>query len=177
MTEALGAGLLFAILLGSTALGLFVRPFLSEAHRSRETTDFVQLVVVMLVTFLAAVLGLLTSSTKKSFDRVGTELKGLSLALIQLDRSLREWGSEGRDGPSSAARVYRCRHRPGPSTTKRRPWALAFAMTTRLRSPARSAVRCWETSYPASSSKSAAWSQRIRCIGCWRQPVSPSSNG
>ena len=92
MTEALGAGLLFAVLLGSTALGLFVRPFLSEAHRSRETTDFVQLVVVMLVTFLAAVLGLLTSSANKSFDQVGNELKGLSLALIQLDRSLREWG-------------------------------------------------------------------------------------
>ena len=95
MTESLGAGLLFAVLLGSTALGLFVRPFLSEAHRSRKTTDFVQLVVIMLVTFLAVVLGLLTSSAKESFDQVGNELKGLSVALIQLDRSLREWGSEG----------------------------------------------------------------------------------
>ena len=66
MTESLGAGLLFAVLLGSTALGLFVRPFLSEAHRSRETTDFVRLVVIMLVTFLAVVLGLLTSSAKRS---------------------------------------------------------------------------------------------------------------
>jgi hypothetical protein len=98
MTESLGAGLLFAVLLGSTALGLFVRPFLSEAHRSRETTDFVQLVVIMLVTFLAVVLGLLTSSAKESFDRVGNELKGLSVALIQLDRSLREWGSESEMG-------------------------------------------------------------------------------
>src|SRR6516225_11891801 len=94
MTESLGAGLLFAVLLGSTALGLFVRPFLSEAHRSRKTTDFVQLVVIMLVTFLAVVLGLLTSSAKESFDQVGNELKGLSVALIQLDRSLREWGGE-----------------------------------------------------------------------------------
>jgi len=48
----------------------------------------------MLVTFLAVVLGLLTSSAKGSFDQVGNELKGLSVALIQLDRSLREWGGE-----------------------------------------------------------------------------------
>jgi hypothetical protein len=39
MTEALEAGLLFLILLGSAAVGLFIRPFLSEAHRGRETTD------------------------------------------------------------------------------------------------------------------------------------------
>jgi len=61
MAESLEAGLLFLILLGSGALGLFVRPLLSETHRSRETTDFVQLVVTMLVTFVAVVLGLLTS--------------------------------------------------------------------------------------------------------------------
>src|SRR5215471_18121713 len=29
-----------------------------------------------------------------SFDQVGNELKGLSVALIQLDRSLRQWGAE-----------------------------------------------------------------------------------
>src|SRR6516165_1009086 len=94
VTEWLGAGLLLVILLGSAAFGLFARPFLSEAHRSRETTDFVQLVVTMLVTFVAVVLGLLTSSAKASFDQVGNELKGLSVALIQLDRSLRQWGGE-----------------------------------------------------------------------------------
>jgi hypothetical protein len=94
MTESLGAGLLFVILLGCGALGLFIRPLLSEAHRSRETTDFIQLVVTMLVTFVAVVLGLLTTSAKASFDQVGNELKGLSVALIQLDRSLRQWGAE-----------------------------------------------------------------------------------
>jgi Protein of unknown function (DUF4239) len=92
--EFLDAGLLLIVLLGSSALGLVVRPLLSEAHRSRETTEFVRLVVTMLMTFVALVLGLLTSSAKASFDQVGNELKGLSVMLIQLDRSLREWGSE-----------------------------------------------------------------------------------
>jgi hypothetical protein len=48
----------------------------------------------MLVTFVAVVLGLLTSSAKASFDQVGNELRGLSVGLIQLDRSLRQWGAE-----------------------------------------------------------------------------------
>ena len=180
MTESLGAGLLFAVLLGSTALGLFARPFLSEAHRSRETTDFVQGVVIMPVTFLAVVLGLLTSAAKESSDRVGNELKGLSVALIQLDRSLREWGSEAEPARHQlreyTAAVIASSSR-GRGTGRGRPQALAFLMITRPQSPARSAVRLWETCYPASSSKSAAWSQRIRCSGCWRQPASPSSNG
>jgi len=105
MTESLGAGLLFVILLGCGAFGLFVRPFLSEAHRSRETTDFIQLVVTMLVAFVAVVLGLLTSSAKESFDQVGAELKGLSVALIQLDRSLRQWGAKA-DAARELLREY-----------------------------------------------------------------------
>jgi hypothetical protein len=94
MAQFLEAALVLAILLGSTALGLFVRPLLSERHRSREAIEFVQLVVAMLMTFAALVLGLLTSSVKSSFDKVGNDLRGLAVQLIQLDRSLREWGSE-----------------------------------------------------------------------------------
>src|SRR5215831_20918725 len=128
MAGSLEAGLLFLILLGSSVLGLFVRPLLSEAHRSRETTDFVQLVVTMLVTFVAVVLGLLTSSAKASFDRVGNELKGLSVGRIQLDRSLREWGVESdparellrdtrpRSSPALAARRGNHRSISGPLT-------------------------------------------------------------
>jgi hypothetical protein len=94
MTAFLDAGLVLLILLGSSALGLFVRPLLSERHRSRDVIEFVQLVVAMLMTFAALVLGLLTSSVKSSFDKVGSDLRGLAVQLIQLDRSLREWGAE-----------------------------------------------------------------------------------
>ena len=40
------------------------------------------------------VLGLLTSSVKSSFDEVRNDVRALSIQLIQLDRSLREWGPE-----------------------------------------------------------------------------------
>jgi len=96
MTEFWDAGLVLVILLGSSALGLYVRPLLSERHRSREVIEFVQLVVAMVMTFAALVLGLLTSSVKSSFDKVGNDLRTVAVELIQLDRSLREWGTETR---------------------------------------------------------------------------------
>ena len=74
MTETLSAGLLLLILLGGSGLGLFIRPLLSEQHRSQETAELVRLVVTMLMTFVALVLGLLTASAKASFDKVGNAL-------------------------------------------------------------------------------------------------------
>lgn len=94
MTEFLKAVLVLLVLLGSSAIGRAVHPLLSERHRSREVTEFVQLVVVMLVTFAALVLGLLTTSVKASFDQIGNDLNGLSIELIRLDQCLREWGPE-----------------------------------------------------------------------------------
>lgn len=94
MTEFLKATLVLIVLLGSSALGRVVYPLLSERHRSREVTDFVRLVIAMLVTFAALVLGLLTNSVKASFDQVGNDLNGLSIELIRLDQCLREWGDE-----------------------------------------------------------------------------------
>ena len=94
MSELLDAAILLLILLGGSVLGVFVRRFLSERHRSQETTDLIRLVVTMLVTFAALVLGLLTSSVKASFDTVDNDLRGLAIQLIQLDRSLRLYGGE-----------------------------------------------------------------------------------
>lgn len=93
MTELGDAVILLLVLLGGSALGIAVRPLLSEHHRSRETTDLIQLVMTMLVTFAALVLGLLTSSVKGSFDTVDNDLRTFSIQLIQLDRSLSQYGS------------------------------------------------------------------------------------
>jgi len=93
MSEAADAAIMLLILLGGSALGVFVRPFLSERHRSQETTDLIRLVVTMLVTFAALVLGLLTSSVKASFDGVDDDLRSFAIQVIQLDRSLRQYGS------------------------------------------------------------------------------------
>jgi hypothetical protein len=86
------AALVLFLLLASSAAGMFVRPLLSEHHRSAQTNEFLRLIVTMLITFVALVLGLLTTSVKASFDKVGGEVTGFAIAIIQLDRLLREWG-------------------------------------------------------------------------------------
>ncbi len=105
MTELREAAILLMILLGGSALGMATRPFLSERHRSRETTDLIQLVMTMLVTFAALVLGLLTSSVKASFDTIENDLRSVSIQLIQLDRSLRQYG-EDADPARALLRSY-----------------------------------------------------------------------
>ena len=94
MTGSCFAAIVLVILLGCSTLGLLIRPLLSEGHRSREAAEFVQLVLAMLMTFVALVLGLLTSSVKSSFDKVSNDVRGLAIQLIQLDHSLHEWGAE-----------------------------------------------------------------------------------
>jgi hypothetical protein len=160
----LDAGVVLVILLGCSTLGLRVRPLLSERHRSREVIEFVQLVVAMLVTFAALVLGLLTSSVKTSFDKVGDDLRGLAIQLIHWIARFengapkpspratccgptpqRRLPRHGPGSPNLPAIITRRRPRPGPAQSLR-----ALSRTT-----------CWL----ASSSLFANWRPAIRCIG------------
>jgi hypothetical protein len=89
----------------------------------------------MLVTFVAVVLGLLTSSAKASFDQVGNELKGLSVGLIQLDRSLRQWGAEA-DTARQLLRDYTAAVVAGTWHQEAKISGDGVARMRRLRSPA-----------------------------------------
>ena len=105
MSEFWSAAVVFAILLGSAAAGVFVQSFLSDVHKSRETRELSQAVTGMLVTLAALVLGLLTSSVVESFNRAGTDLNAYAVELIGLGQSLHEVGPEG-DPARSLLRSY-----------------------------------------------------------------------
>jgi len=120
MSELSEAAILLLILLAGSALGVFVRPFLSEHHRSAETTDLIRLVVTMLVTFAALVLGLLTSSVKASFDNVDNDLRSFAINIIQLDRSLRQYGGEA-DRARAVLRGYTAAAIASTWTTEPKP--------------------------------------------------------
>jgi hypothetical protein len=94
MTEIVEAALVLLILLGASGIGRVLRHSLPERHRSSEAIELVRLVVAMLVTFAALVLGLLTTSVKSSFDTVSNDLRALAVDVIRLDRSLAEYGTE-----------------------------------------------------------------------------------
>ncbi|CAD6542319.1 bestrophin-like domain [Paraburkholderia metrosideri] len=94
MLEVGSALLVFALLLLSTGVGVWVRPLLPEEHKAHETVQLIQLVIGMLVTFAALVLGLMTASAKSSFDTASNDLRTYSADLIEFDTTLRAFGSE-----------------------------------------------------------------------------------
>jgi hypothetical protein len=94
MAEWAQALVLFTILLASSVVGLLLRRFLRDRLSNREVMELIQLVVTMLVTFAALVLGLVTTSAKASFDAIDNDIRGYASQIIQFDRLLREYGPE-----------------------------------------------------------------------------------
>jgi uncharacterized membrane protein len=86
--------LLLALLLIASNVGLFLQRWMREHHRSRNTIDSVRLVITMLVTFAALVLGLLVTASKNSFDEHTQVVRHFGTRLIELDFRLREYGPQ-----------------------------------------------------------------------------------
>ena len=86
--------LLLVILCASAAIGFFVHSHLPEQHRSAQSIGLVQLVIGLLVTFIAIVLGLLTTSVKAGFDTAYNARGHYAGELAQMDRCLRDYGPE-----------------------------------------------------------------------------------
>lgn len=84
----------FGALLCASALGVFLQRKLAEQHKSRETGDHVRLIISILVTFTAVVLGLLISSVKSSYDEFGARLSAYASDITELDVRLREYGED-----------------------------------------------------------------------------------
>ena len=105
MSEIGSALLVFVLLLVATGFGVWLRPLLLEEHKAHETVQLVQLVIGMLVTFAALVLGLMTASAKSSFDTAANDLRTYAADIIELDTTLREYGSD-TDAARKLLRVY-----------------------------------------------------------------------
>jgi hypothetical protein len=97
MLEIGSALLVFVLLLTGTAAGVLVKPLLPEEHMAHETVQLIQLVIGMLVTFAALVLGLMTASAKANFDTAGNDFRTYSADLIQLNTTLRQYGEDAAE--------------------------------------------------------------------------------
>ena len=94
MAEVVSALIVFILLLAGTGVGVLVRPMLPEEHKAHETVQLIQLVIGMLVTFAALVLGLMTASAKASFDTASNDFRAYAADLIQLNVRLRDYGPD-----------------------------------------------------------------------------------
>ena len=92
MPEFWSSLVVLVLLCASAAVGFYVRPRLSETHISAESTDLIRLIVGMLVTFAALVLGLLTTSVKDAFDTATQHRGQFAAQLTELDQCLRNYG-------------------------------------------------------------------------------------
>jgi hypothetical protein len=86
-------------------VGSLIRHRLDEEHLAHETIQAVYVMITMLVTFSALVLGLLTASTKASYDSAVRNDQNYSLELTELDQCLRDYGPQA-DAARAILRQY-----------------------------------------------------------------------
>src|SRR5215471_13607259 len=96
MSSLVIGGIVFACVFAGAVLGLVVRSMLPDHHRSAESKDAIKLVMGLLATMAALVLGLLIGSAKGSYDTQSNEVTQLA-ANVVLDRALAHYGPEAKD--------------------------------------------------------------------------------
>ena len=92
--------IVFASVLGSALLVMFVRGILPEHHFSSESKDAVKLGIALIATMTALVLSLLIASAKSAFDTRSNQLGQTSADIILLDRTLAHYGAEAKEARS-----------------------------------------------------------------------------
>ena len=76
--------------------GFLLRKLVSEQHLNTDTKDAIRMVIGLVSTMVALVLGLLVASAKNSFDARSSAVDRLSADLIHLDTTLARYGPEMR---------------------------------------------------------------------------------
>ena len=88
------AAMIFGVLALASLLGFGLRRWLPEQHVGDSTKDVVRLVMGLIATMAALVLGLLIASAKTSYDAQRGALVQLATQIVQLDRLLAVYGPE-----------------------------------------------------------------------------------
>ena len=89
--------ILFVTLLIAAAIGWSLQSRLKERHTTRESIESIRLLMGMLLTFSALVLGLLTSNAKQRYDQYNNDLSAYATDLIELQHRLVTYGPESTD--------------------------------------------------------------------------------
>jgi DMSO reductase anchor subunit len=88
------ASLSFFTIVAGAAVGMLVGRHLPEHHLETNSKDAVRLAMAMIATMTALVLGLVTGSAKSTFDADDAAVKHTAAAVLALDRTLADYGSE-----------------------------------------------------------------------------------
>ena len=102
--------LVFGCTLGAACLGMLLHAKLAERHLATESRDVVKLVMGLIATMAALVLGLLIASASSSHDAQISELKKASANIVLLDRTLEFYGSGARGARNALREIVRETH-------------------------------------------------------------------
>lgn len=86
--------IVFGCTCSAAVLGIMLRKVLPEHHFDSESKDVVKLVMGLVATISALVLGLLIASANSSFNTQQDALQSISIDIIRLDRALALYGPE-----------------------------------------------------------------------------------
>ena len=96
MQSIYASSLVFLIVFGGAALGMFLRRLLPEEHFNQDARVVISLSTGVVVTMTGLVLGMLVSSAKSSYDAQRVRVEQVSSRIILLNRTLVEYGPERR---------------------------------------------------------------------------------
>jgi Protein of unknown function (DUF4239) len=94
MNPGLIGAIAFLCSVAGVLLGGWLQRHLPRAHLEGESKDVIKLGIGLTATVTALVLGLVTASTKSSFDAVDTAVKEAATKLLVIDRTLARYGPE-----------------------------------------------------------------------------------
>jgi hypothetical protein len=92
MSSTIVAAVIFICTFGGALFGVYLRGRLPPNHLDRDSSDTVKLVMGLIATLTALVLGLLISSAHSAYDAQTTEVQQLGVHLYQIDRLLAQFG-------------------------------------------------------------------------------------
>ncbi len=97
--------LAFVCTFGAALVAIFIRDRLPAHHVEGDSKDVVKLVLGLMATLTALVLGLLISSAHSAYDAQDAELQQLSVHLYQLDRMLAHFGPDATEQREELRRI------------------------------------------------------------------------
>lgn len=133
MNPGIIGSIVFACTFLGALCGMWLSTTLPEHHLCAESKDTVKLGIGLIATMTALVLGLVTASTKSSFDAVSTAVKQSGIDILVLDRALARYGPETAEIRQNLKRVIGDRidaiWAPGSGSAKLDPLRTGAAQT------------------------------------------------
>ncbi len=91
------SSMIFVCTFAAAVSGMVLRKKLPGDHLSEDSKEVIKLVMGLIATMAALVLGLLIASANSSYETQGGELQQVSASIVELDGILAQYGAEANE--------------------------------------------------------------------------------